>query len=125
MVICNLQFKTDPTLADLRFSNCKLQITNYKFVPTFHNRIVPIAYEARAHGLGILQFGVGSDLNVIELVGGSIVSTEGRILLLLHSLNQRFGVFLPADGGDLHIVTAARCRGGSGVGGGPWRRLPG
>src|SRR5713226_8773644 len=81
-----------------------------------HNRIVAIADEPRAHGLGILPFGVGSDLNVIELVGGSIVRAEGRILLLLQSLNQRFGVFLPADGGDLHVVTAAaRWRGGCGV----------
>ena len=48
---------------------------------------------------------IGSDLNVIELVGGRIVRAERGILLFLQSLNQRLGVFLPADRGDLHIIT--------------------
>ena len=95
-------------LGDLRFSNYKLQISNYKFSSLlFHNWIVPIADQPGAHGLRILHFGIGSNLNVIELVGGRIVSRERRILLLLQRLDQRFGVFLPADRRDLHIITGA------------------
>jgi hypothetical protein len=44
---------------------------------------------------------------VIELVGGGIVGAEGRILLSSSGLDQRVGVFLAADRGDLHVVTAA------------------
>ena len=53
----------------------------------FYNRIVPIADEPGAHGLGVLQFGIGSNLNVIELVGGRMVSAERWILLLLQRLD--------------------------------------
>src|SRR5208282_1625958 len=71
----------------------------------FHDRIVPIADQAGAHGFGVFPLGVGSDLNVIKLVGRRIVRNEGWILLLFQCLGQRLGVFLPVDGGDLHIVT--------------------
>jgi hypothetical protein len=49
----------------------------------FHNRVVAVADEAGSQGLGLFQVGVGSDLNVIELVSGRIVSCERWILLLL------------------------------------------
>src|SRR5260370_35512227 len=104
------------------FSITKLpdyKITNSSLF--LHNWIVAIADEAGAHTLGFLQVGVGPDLNVIELVAGRTVSGEGRILLLFQSPDQRFGVFLPANGGDLHVVTAARGRRGGGVCGGLWR----
>src|ERR1019366_6879198 len=103
----------------MRFSINKLP--DYKITKSFllfHNWIVAIADEAGAHGLGFLRVGVRADLNVIELVGESIVSGEGRILLLFQSLDQRFGIFPPANCGDLHIVTAARLRSACGVCGG-------
>src|SRR5208283_5368169 len=103
------------------------QIANYKLPITnsflfFHNRIVAIADEAGAHRLGVLEVGVGSDLNAIVLVDGSIVSAEGGILFLLQSLDQRVGVFLPGNRGDLHVITAGRGRSACGIGSDRWRR---
>src|ERR1019366_6875510 len=105
----------------MRFSITKL--SDYKITKSFllfHNWIVAIADEAGAHGLGFLRVGVRAHLDVKELVGERIVSGEGRILLLFQSLDQRFGVFPPANRGDLHVVAAAGLRSACGVCGGSW-----
>src|ERR1017187_8088619 len=98
-------------LPDYKIANC------FSFL---HNRIIAIADQPGAHGFRILQLGVGSDLHVIELVGGRVVRGEGRILLPFQSLDQSIGVFLAANGSDLHVVTSGRRRRGGrnrGIGG--------
>src|ERR1700722_6497598 len=77
--------------------------------------IVAVADEAGTLGFGVFDIREWSKLNAKQLVVGCAACDEGQVLLFLEGIDQRFGIVLLADGGNLHKISAG-CRRGRGLG---------